>query len=327
MNAFFNKLFGSGDAKAVEPLGADVPSNLPPEELKRIEEEHKNSKYGGVLVPYDSDFLDSSNTINAWKYLGQRRVAPEEVEGVRLVMDWEQPKPEGYTRFVAISDTHTKTANLQLPQADILLHAGDFTNTGEPEGVRGFVEFLRGLDYSHKIVIAGNHDLTFDLANYPRIGPNFHRKNMFDAAATKDILLSAGHNIVYLEDALFETRGFKIYGSPWQPEFFDWGFNETRGQRLRDRWALIPNHIDILITHGPPLGHGDRCQDGFLAGCTDLLRVIQQRAKPKVHVFGHIHEGYGVTSDGHTLYVNASTCNLRYQSNQRPIVFDLPNKS
>jgi len=113
-----------------------------------------------------------------------------------------------------------------------------------------------------------------------------------------------------------------LHGNP------DWAFNVERGESCREKWKIIPNNCDILITHGPPLGRGDKCSNGDFAGCEDLLCEVQQRIRPRVHVFGHIHEGYGYTSDGSTLYINASTCTLNYIPTQPPIVFDLPrNKS
>ena len=76
-----------------------------------------------------------------------------------------------------------------------------------------------------------------------------------------------------------------------QPEFYNWGFNLKRGQPCLDKWDLIPDEVDILMTHGPPLGHGDLCKHGGRAGCLQLLDTIQQRVRPLYHVFGHIHEG------------------------------------
>ncbi|XP_060573835.1 metallophosphoesterase MPPED2-like [Ruditapes philippinarum] len=131
-------------------------------------------------------------------------------------------------------------------------------------------------------------------------------------------------NCVYLEDAGIDVCGVHIYGSPWQPRFCDWGFNLDRGMECLKKWNLIPENTDILVTHGPPIGHGDMCFDGNRAGCVELLSTIQKRVKPKYHIFGHIHEGYGVTTDGHTTYINASTCTLRYKPDHEPIVFDIP---
>ena len=83
----------------------------------------------------------------------------------------------------------------------------------------------------------------------------------------------------------------KFYGSPQQPAFFDWAFNVERGPAKIGKFGeRIPADTDVLVTHGPPLGRGDLCSSGLRAGCVDLLQHVQQRVKPKLHVFGHIHE-------------------------------------
>lgn len=238
-------------------------------------------------------------------------------------------------RFVCISDTHTKIEIHpdKIPPGDVILHAGDITNVGFAKEVKVFNDFfLAKLPHPVKIVIAGNHDLTFD--DDLVCNKRDYLKNNFRVTETnfecllreygvnniKEILT----NCVYLEDSSFDVCGIKIFGSPWQPEFCDWGFNLPRGQPCLDKWDLIPAGTDILITHGPPIGHGDFCFDGQRAGCVELLTTVQQRVKPQYHIFGHIHEGYGVTTDGHTQFINASTCNLRYQPINPPIVFDFP---
>lgn len=126
----------------------------------------------------------------------------------------------------------------------------------------------------------------------------------------------------------------RFFGSPIQPYFGDWAFNRLRcvddGKHGRNRdygiapcWDKIPTDTDVLITHGPPLGRGDKCHHGARAGCLDLLETVQERVKPRLHVFGHIHEDAGVSSDGTTLYANASTCTLAYRAENPPIVLDL----
>lgn len=241
---------------------------------------------------------------------------------------WDTPKPEGHTRFVCISDTHNKTEGLKIPDGDVLLHGGDFSMVGLPGEIEQFVLFLRSLPHKHKVVIAGNHDLTFD-AEFKNFWRNFSsfggHKTEPDIAACRKILLEADV-CTYLEDSETTVNGIRIYGSPWQPEFGGWGFNLMRGGPCREVWSKIPEGIDILITHGPPIGHGDLCRSQLRAGCVDLLREVQERVRPKYHVFGHIHEGYGMTTNGCTTFVNASTCNLQYRPIQKPIIFDLPNK-
>lgn len=237
---------------------------------------------------------------------------------------FDTPKQPGHLRFVCISDTHSLTKNLKLPDGDVLLHAGDFSNIGRPSEVQGFANFLLSTNFKHRIVIAGNHDLTFDKQSYPSTYRRFGHPEMYDVDQVKAMLLVPG--ITYLEDSGVNLDGINIYGSPWQPEFCDWAFNLPRGEPCRQVWKKIPDNVDILITHGPPLGHGDTCTSGERAGCYDLLKEIQQRIKPKYHLFGHIHEGYGMTTDGVTTYINASICNYQYRPIQPPIIFDFPQK-
>ena len=240
---------------------------------------------------------------------------------VILPQDPSAPPLPGHTRFVCISDTHSKTDKLNVPVGDVLLHAGDFSNIGQEGDVIKFNSFLGSLPHKYKVVIAGNHDISFDTEEYGKaLWKKFSHKDKLDSNKMKSMLTNA----LYLEDFGCELLGFKIYGSPWQPEFFNWGFNLKRGQLLLDKWDKIPDDVDILMTHGPPIGHGDLCRHGGRAGCVELLSTIQKRVKPKVHVFGHIHEGYGQTTDGNTLYINASTCTLQYLPIQPSIVFDLP---
>jgi hypothetical protein len=126
----------------------------------------------------------------------------------------------------------------------------------------------------------------------------------------------------YLEDSGIEIAGVKFWGSPWQPEFYDWAFNLPRGQALADKWALIPDDIDVLITHGPPLGILDQVITGDHVGCADLLEAVQL-IKPKVHIFGHIHEGYGRIEQNGTVFINASVCTARYRPINPPIVVEV----
>jgi hypothetical protein len=140
-------------------------------------------------------------------------------------------------------------------------------------------------------------------------------------------LLTGYKNIDYLQDELFmfgedyDTM-IKIWGSPWQPEFHNWAFNLPRGERIKEKWDMIPMNTDILITHGPPMGKLDYVPyDNVNVGCEELLIRIQE-VKPKIHVFGHIHEGYGYVFDGNTHYINAAVLNGRYEFRNKPLTID-----
>mmetsp|Transcript_14952 Transcript_14952/g.33603 ORF Transcript_14952/g.33603 Transcript_14952/m.33603 type:complete len:259 (+) Transcript_14952:70-846(+) len=227
----------------------------------------------------------------------------------------EEEKPDGWTRFVCFSDTHGREGRVEerhrIP-ADILLHGGDFTDAGETAQVTAFAQWLAEYPATHKVVIAGNHDITFD---------RFHHKKLSSEEARSALLDS--NSCHYLEDETVELMGYRIYGSPWQPEFCDWAFNVQGQQQLEETWSKIPRDAEIVITHGPPRGIGDLCFNGIRAGCEELRLAIQARHTP-IHLCGHIHEGYGTVLEGDTLFVNASTCTLKYEPTNPPIVMDVP---
>ena len=203
--------------------------------------------------------------------------------------------------IVTIADTHALHKDVEIPDGDILLCGGDFTNVGKLKDVESFNEFIGQFSHEHKVTIAGNHDFCFEKMRQ----------------RSKDLLT----NCTYLHDSEIEIDGIKIYGSPWQPEFFDWAFNLKRGKELEEKWAKIPDDVDILITHGPPMGILDcTLRDRTHVGCQDLLNRINE-IKPKVHIFGHIHEGYGTYENDSTLFINASVCTLQYNPVNKPIVF------
>ncbi len=216
-------------------------------------------------------------------------------------------------RLVFISDTHTYHKDIDLPKGDILIHAGDITFTGRYSDLEKFNTWLGKLDFEHKIVIAGNHDLTFE--------DKFFLRHMVQGNSER--AQACLTNCIYLQDKAVSINGLKFYGSPWQPWFHDWAFNLERGDEMKEKWDKIPDDTDILITHGPPLGCGDKLKrNGELIGCWDLAEAIK-RVKPLVHCCGHIHEGYGVEKLGETLCINASNCDLMYDLVNPPVVVDV----
>lgn len=209
-------------------------------------------------------------------------------------------------KLVLISDTHGKHRQFDIPDGDVLIHAGDIMSDGwDSFEIRDFNNWLGELPQIRKIVIAGNHDWLFEK----------HR-------STRNLLTNA----IYLEDSGTEIDGVKFWGSPVQPEFMNWAFNRKRGEKIKKHWGLIPEGTDVLITHGPPAGFRDWTRPGNESlGCRNLRETVS-KIKPKLHVFGHIHGGYGEDHDGGTHFVNASLLNEAYQPTNKPIVVELEDQ-
>ncbi len=209
-------------------------------------------------------------------------------------------------KIVCLSDTHNRHELIAVPDGDVLIHAGDATERGTIEEIVRFNRWFAGFPHWHKIFVAGNHDWLFETNN------DFAR-NLLDAS------------IHYLQDSFVEIENLKIYGAPWQPRFFDWAFNLNRGAELAEKWRLIPNNVDVLITHGPPFGILDEVARGILVentGCEDLKkRVVEIR--PKLHVFGHIHCGYGRIEKFGVQFINAANCNESYEPTNAPVIVDV----
>lgn len=192
-------------------------------------------------------------------------------------------------RIVAVADTHLYHKKLVVPDGDILIHAGDFAIRGSLEEVAAAATWIKSLPHACKIVVAGNHDWAFE-------------RTPAEARA-----LLEDPRVVYLEDSGVYVHRLAIWGSPWQPEFGGWAFNLPRGSAIREKWDRIPAQTDILVTHGPPRGHGDRCSMEGREGCDDL-HARAREVKPIAHLFGHIHEDGGLTvGDDGVAYVNVTT--------------------
>lgn len=213
-------------------------------------------------------------------------------------------------KITCISDTHGQHGEVKLDGGDILIHAGDIAATrGDIYELRHFLSWMSEQDYQHKIFIAGNHDFLFQ--DYPE-----------EIAE----LLKGYPKLTYLSDSSVSAMGLNIYGSPWQPWFHSWAFNLQRdGEEIEQKWQAIPVDTDILVTHGPPHSIGDRTQRGELAGCQKLYERLHQLKRLKLHVCGHIHEGYGTQYLDDLCLVNASVCNLQYAPINPPINLDLSN--
>eukprot|EP00002_Diphylleia_rotans_P033828 TRINITY_DN7228_c0_g2_i4.p1 TRINITY_DN7228_c0_g2~~TRINITY_DN7228_c0_g2_i4.p1 ORF type:complete len:315 (-),score=52.72 TRINITY_DN7228_c0_g2_i4:338-1282(-) len=223
--------------------------------------------------------------------------------------------------FVCISDTHGHHAKVKVPPADVFIHCGDFSVSGTNEEVASFNDWLQTLPHKYKIVVAGNHDITLHPEFYEQNWHRFHTEKQKCIPASKAL-----SNCIYLQDSSIFIDGIHIYGSPWQPTYFNWAFNLDRGAPIKRMWDLIPNTTDLLITHGPPWGILDRNFQGIRGGCEDLLAAVK-RVKPLHHLFGHIHEGYGEEEHFGVGFGNASTLDGKRRPWNRPITFTIKKKS
>lgn len=220
-------------------------------------------------------------------------------------------------KITFISDTHSKHNQVtsSLPGGDVLIHAGDISNKGHRSEIQDFIKWFSTIEnYTHKIFIAGNHDFGCQ-----------------DEVLAVEELLRLNPGSEYLYDDIFligdESDDYddmvKVWGSPWQPEFYNWAFNLPRqGAELKAVWNMIPSDVDILVTHGPPNGHLDYVDYAKQnVGC-ELLRDRIDLIKPKIHVFGHIHSSYGYKFDGTTHFFNAAVLDERYNFTQKPLTVE-----
>lgn len=208
-------------------------------------------------------------------------------------------------KIVAISDTHCRHHRLVLPKGDVLLHAGDVTMRGLRSELLDFLLWFGNQPFQHKIFIGGNHDFCLEKLKPEQV----------------HALLPEG--VVYLQDSCISLDGVKFWGSPVSPFHHNWAFNRHRGAHIRRHWQRIPNDTDVLITHTPPFDILDKLVTDKNSGDKDLLEYVTA-IKPTLHLFGHIHEGYGKTKKGATTFLNASLVNEQYEMVNKPFVFELP---
>jgi hypothetical protein len=238
-------------------------------------------------------------------------------------------------KITHISDTHNKHKQLNdlLPGGDILIHSGDISSLGRKHEVEGFIKWFNGIDnYTHKIFIAGNHDMTFDREKLLRDKlAHFEGRTEYDTECAdgkpdwlKELLaVELNPGVWYLENSDVIIDGLKIWGSPITPSFgYGWAFNKDRGYNINEVWNTIPMDTDIVITHGPIYGYCDRTSRGGLnVGCADLYHRLNE-VKPQLHFSGHIHEAYGYRHTDWGYAFNGCNCDLSYLVNNKPMTFE-----
>ena len=226
------------------------------------------------------------------------------------------------TRFLVLSDTHnfeftnndhtSRPLQLPTPKVDVLLHCGDLTHVGREPSYRKALKMLNSIEAELKLVIAGNHDIDLDRQYWEtHLGEDDELEDHGRAVRVMTGPLAMAAGVTYLNEGthaftLKSGARFTIYASPYTPYFCDWAFayghhedrfseshNTARGvESIASRPIPSFPNVDIVMTHGPPKGILDECGQGHV-GCPQLLRALR-RVKPRMHCFGHIHEGSGI---------------------------------
>ena len=208
-------------------------------------------------------------------------------------------------KIVCISDVHDRYGGLDLPEGDVLVCTGDFSDYARKEQVIHFDkwgDYLREeTSFKYRILVSGNHDHL--------------------CLAEPEVARPLLSNWTWLEEQTLEIEGRIFHGISWQKWFWDdmWGRSAARFIPLYSR---IPDKVDVLLTHGPPFGIRDQVLSGGFVGDKYLLNRVLY-VKPQAHVFGHIHEAYGREYQEGIEFINASICNIRGELANAPIVLKI----
>lgn len=212
-------------------------------------------------------------------------------------------------KICAISDTHCRHSEFTIPRCDILIHAGDSTFFGRPDEISNFVAWFEKQPATYRIMIAGNHELGLDDRS-----PKFHQESR---------RIVANADLLYLEDSWVNIRGVKIYGTPWTPKFYDWGFNGTvsgdiptpQQPLLREIYRDIPDDTNILVCHTPAYGIVDKGCGGNSderLGSYDMRNRISKLKDLHLYICGHIHEAHGRDVVDDVLHCNVACLKRDY---------------
>lgn len=218
-------------------------------------------------------------------------------------------------RIAIISDTHGFHREIRFTQtADVLVHCGDATMLGEMSITEDLAEWFKYLkdsgQFKHILFVPGNHDFNFDISagRY-----NSHGQEQLAAAGVM-VLIDRAVTLFPADS----DRAVKFYGAPWVPNLPGWAFYDHG----KDKFAVAPSDVNVLITHSPAFGTLDRLMNGEHVGSTHLLDYTRRCPNLILHAHGHIHEDRGTRGDFHRLLdpeprvfvsVNAAICDRMYR--------------
>jgi Icc-related predicted phosphoesterase len=208
-------------------------------------------------------------------------------------------------KMVNFSDTHSKHSGIDIPDGDILVITGDVIGHDDHAywQLKDFSDFVSFLPHKYKLFVPGNHDSTFSL--YPESA-----RAMLSYCK---VLINEGCTI----------EGINFWGTPIQPFFNDWYFNEKSEEKRYEYFKMIPEDCNVLLTHCPPFGILDKGFKGEHAGDKMLLKRIKELKNLKYVVFGHLHNSYGTQEIDGIKFVNCSLLNEKYQLVNKPVVIEI----
>jgi len=204
-------------------------------------------------------------------------------------------------KLVCIADTHTRENQLHIPYGDVLVHAGDFSETGTFRETKAFLIWFANQKHPHKILVPGNHDFYLQKEHCEKLKPYLERIHLL---INKSTIINE----------------YYFWGSPNTSLGNKWAFG-LNSDEIEEHWKKIPHKANIIITHNPPYDILDHTKNNRV-GCPYLRRKIEQ-VKPNYHIFGHAHDNYGKIKLGETTFINATSFDAKYTTPNSPITIDL----
>ncbi len=212
-------------------------------------------------------------------------------------------------QLVLLSDTHEQHREAEVPHGQILIHTGDFSMMSRSlTSIVDFNDWLGELPHRFKLLVPGNHDF------------------WLEADASRRSLLS---NATVLINESMDIEGLRFWGSPVTP-LYGGAFGRSSVEDRRRLYASIPKDVDVLITHGPPLGILDVSPGSDYHQGDPVLLDAVQRVRPKLHVFGHVHldkRSPRILETPHTVFVNAALLGPDGDIDKTPIVLRMERQS
>jgi Icc-related predicted phosphoesterase len=206
--------------------------------------------------------------------------------------------------IACISDTHMQHRGLDVAPCDVIIHAGDFLRTGKEIEVRDFFEWFTCLPSKYKILVAGNHDKSLQ-----------KKITKYNISLNECAFVLDNNGII--------LKNIHFWGIPFRSSSF---LNSLQGiedaNEISD-YSKIPYSTQILITHVPPIGILDQILPSENRSGSRILLDRVREVKPMYHIFGHIHESYGVNKNENTIFINASLTDHEEKLIRKPIYFEI----